>query len=113
MNLKDKSLVRFFIAAALILFLVGISFAGGLKSAKIEAQLGVRYLSAISENMKAGAIVQASVVDPAKLAKFGIKAKKGDVISLVQGERKGLFRMEFAGQKKNFSADEQGVLRAY
>lgn len=113
MNLQKKSLARLIFIAALILFTAGLSFAGKAGGAKIEAQLGIRYLNAVPENIRAGAIEQASVVDPAKLAGFGIKAKRGDVVNLVQGASNGLFRVELGTQKKNFSTGETGVLRAY
>ncbi|MCX6224594.1 MAG: hypothetical protein NTV01_07570, partial [Bacteroidia bacterium] len=59
--------------------------------------------------------IKAVVVDPAKLAAFGINVKRGDVVTLVQGQGEDVPFDVFAPrhQTKKFIANEKGILRLY
>jgi hypothetical protein len=67
-----------------------VSFAAGrrVSSAVLEAQLGSRFLTTLPQNMKPGFAAEAVILDPGKLAQFGLaNLRKGDKIRLIKGPR--------------------------
>jgi hypothetical protein len=107
-------LKRRFISGALIVFLLvmmaaAISFAGRAgRAANVDAQLGIRYLTPLPQQMKAGQSVEAVVIDPGKLAQYGFNVKRGDKVTLVQGEKQGQFRVIYSGRGVSFAVGEKG-----
>jgi hypothetical protein len=90
-----------------------VSFAGGgrARQAALEAQLGSRFLTTLPQVMKAGSSAEAVIVDPGKLAQFGLaNLKKGDRIRLIKGSGESDFTVEVT-QRVNFTIDEKGALR--
>ena len=90
-----------------------VSFAAGGRAgqAVLEAQLGSRFLTSLPQVMKAGFTAEAVIVDPGKLAQFGLtNLKKGDKIRLVKGPGESNFTVEVT-QRVNLTVDEKGALR--
>jgi hypothetical protein len=99
----------------LVVVMVGLlgSFAAGRRAggAALEAQLGSRFLTSLPPVMKAGFTAEAVIVDPGKLAQFGLaNLKKGDKIRLVKGSGESDFTVEVT-QRVNLTVDEKGALR--
>jgi len=105
-------LIAMFLMLSADLSIAGIAI-NGKQQFNADAKLGLRYQSALPQKIKPGMSIKAVVVDPAKLAGFGINVKRGDVVTLVQGERSGQFSVFTPLQTKNFIADEKGILRLF
>jgi len=77
----------------------------------LEAQLGSRFLVDLPGDMKAGRTAEAIIVDPGKLAKFGlVNLKKGDKIRLIKEAGDSDFTVEVT-QKVSLTIDAKGALR--
>lgn len=98
-----------------VVLIVGVlvSFAASRRVGKpaLEAQLGSRFLTGLPQDMKAGHTAEAVIIDPAKLAKFGlVNLKKGDKIRLIKGAGESDFTVEVT-QRVDLTVDAKGALR--
>lgn len=106
--MRNKIFAIFILAAVLLAVPV---LAGGLaKSGQIDAQMGLRFTKALPDRMAAGQTAEAVVVDQAKLARFGIKAKNGDKLKLTVTQENKAFSIPSAGSQAHFIIGDSGVV---
>ncbi len=85
---------------------------GARATEAIEAQLGIRLLEPVSENMKIGSIVNGMIIEDGKLAKLGFKnIKRGDKVRLKLTGEGGKFEVMHGGRMKNFLLEDKGNIR--
>jgi len=93
------------------------SYGGGAMRAShateaIEAQLGIRLLEPLSENMRIGSIVNGMIIINDKLEKFGFRnVKRGDKVKLKLIGEDGKFEVILGQQNRRFLMEDQGNIK--
>jgi hypothetical protein len=81
-------------------------------SRAIEAQLGIRLIEPVSENMKIGSIMNGMIIDDGKLQKFGFEnVKRGNKVKLKLIGEGGKFEVMHGGRVKNFLLEGSGNIK--
>jgi hypothetical protein len=121
MKMLKKTSMFLMIAVLFTAFLLpAISQAGRLRNARnarianvspVDAQLGVRFVSQLPENLKPGDTMEAIVLNPEKLAAHGFTGlKRGDRIVFIQGQEADVFQVQLGTRQRLFKINANGAV---
>ena len=121
MKNRNKTLIFLLIVIFFMVFsLPATSFAGRLRAARnariartspVDAQLGVRFVSQLPDNLKPGDTMEAIVLNPAKLAAHGFAGlKRGDRITFIQGQEAEVFQVQQGTKQRLFKINANGAV---
>jgi hypothetical protein len=106
---KYNQLVIIFIGVivSVTLFSSMAANAGKARSDSANAQLGIRYLNSVPEDLQIGQTIKANIINPERLTKFGLQSRSDDLLELklveknkiqVKNTRTGLSIFLFFGE---------------
>ncbi len=117
MKTNKKIPVLLLITAFFIVFILPqVSYAGRVRNVRnakgpADAQLGVRFVSQLPENLKPGDTMEAIVLNPAKLAAHGFAGlKRGERITFIQGQQADLFQVQQGNKLRQFRIHDNGAV---
>ncbi|RPI74644.1 MAG: hypothetical protein EHM45_18000 [Desulfobacteraceae bacterium] len=119
MKTNKKIPVLLLITAFLMVFILSeTSYAGRVgrnvrvaKGGPVDAQLGVRFVSQLPENLKPGDSMEAIVLNPAKLKAHGFAGlKRGDRITFIQGQEADVFQIQQGTKQRLFKIKANGAV---